>query len=45
MTSMTSATEEMTLWCYIEGERDIFSVSISPSDTIDRLKKLKECNL
>lgn len=27
------------LWCYIEGERDIFSVSMSPNHTIDDLKK------
>ena len=31
------------LWCYIEGERDIFSVSVSPNHTIDDLKK-KICN-
>ena len=27
------------LWCYIEGDRDVFSVSISPNDFIDDLKK------
>ena len=26
------------LWCYIEGECNIFSVSISPNRTIDALK-------
>jgi hypothetical protein len=35
---MTSATEGMILRCYIKGERNIFDVSISPSDTIDDLK-------
>jgi hypothetical protein len=38
MTSMTSATEGMGLYCYTEGEPEIFSVSISPSDTIEGLK-------
>ena len=28
----------MELWCYVEGQRDIFSVSISCRDTIDRLR-------
>ena len=26
------------LWCYVEGQRDIFPVSISPSCRIDDLK-------
>jgi hypothetical protein len=29
----------MKLWCYIEGERDVFRLSISPGDAIDNLKK------
>ncbi len=27
------------LWCYVEGERNFFSVSISPDQTIYGLKK------
>jgi len=27
------------LWCYIEGERTTFSVTISPDCTVDDLKK------
>jgi len=27
------------LWCYIEGQRDIFNVSISPECTVHDLKK------
>ena len=27
------------LWCYIEGKRGIFSISISPDCTFDALKK------
>jgi Crinkler effector protein N-terminal domain len=26
------------LWCYIEGKRDYFGVTISPKSTIDNLK-------
>jgi hypothetical protein len=28
----------MELWCYIEGKRDVFSVSIPPNRRIDNLK-------
>ena len=38
MTSMTSVTEEMTLWCYIEGEDAVFSVDALSTLTVDRLK-------
>src|SRR5712675_492226 len=31
---------ELKLWCYLEGDRLYFSVLISPSETIDDLKKL-----
>ena len=29
----------INLWCYIEGERHLFNVSISPDRTIHNLKK------
>jgi len=31
---------ELKLWCYFEGDISYFSVFISPSETIDDLRKL-----
>jgi Crinkler effector protein N-terminal domain len=33
------SSQMIKLWCYTEGRRDIFSISISPDRTIDDLKK------
>jgi hypothetical protein len=40
--ALTFSNPMAVLWCYVEGEHNIFSVSISPDDTsstIDALKK------
>jgi Crinkler effector protein N-terminal domain len=33
------SSQMIKLWCYTEGRRDVFSISISPDRIIDDLKK------
>ena len=37
-TPTTMAELELTLWCYVEGDRNYFSVSIPPNHSIHELK-------